>query len=395
MSKLVDRERLAKLAKALDQRMKAAVNAEEQRALAAEAKALEDAIKAAEEKDAVLASRIQALEGLVVGGEGEGLEAVIGDVAQNKADIAELKEFKDAHSHEEMEAGIQAADEKAQAAKDAINAFMSAEAIKEGAIDTLKEIQEYIESDGAAAEEMVANISAAQKAADDEKVRAEAEEAKIREEFAAADVALKAEMEEAMAEAVAGVHAHENKEVLDGINAEKVTAWDEAQAGAEAKAAELDAALKLELQAEIDADVKAVADDLALEKAKIVELQTFVEGHKDFDASELEGKVQALEEFQAGHDHTQMETDIEELQEAMANKVEQGAIDAAVEGLMSEEEVKAMLGNVVSSLALMMEDNKMVLKLGGVDGIELHSAELDMASDADIDEIIAGLDDEE
>jgi DNA gyrase/topoisomerase IV subunit B len=48
MSKLVDKERLAKLAKALDQRMKAAVSAEEQRALAAEAKALEDAIKADE-----------------------------------------------------------------------------------------------------------------------------------------------------------------------------------------------------------------------------------------------------------------------------------------------------------------------------------------------------------
>ena len=44
MSKLVDKERLAKLAKALDQRMKAAINAEEQRALAAEAKALEDAV---------------------------------------------------------------------------------------------------------------------------------------------------------------------------------------------------------------------------------------------------------------------------------------------------------------------------------------------------------------
>ena len=376
MSKLVDKERLAKLAKALDQRMKAAVSAEEQRALAAEAKALEDAIKAAEEKDAVLANRIQALEGLVVGGEGEGLEAVIGDVAQNKADIAALKEFQEGHSHDELQAGIQAADEKAQAAKDAIDAFMSAEAIKEGAIDTLKEIQEYIESDGAAAEEMVANIAAAQKAADDEKVRAEAEEAKIREE---------------MAEAVAGVHGHDNKEVLDGINAEKVAAWDGAQAGAEAKAAELDAALKLELQAEIDADVKVVADDLALEKAKIVELQAFVEGHEDFDASELEGKIQALEEFQAGHqDYNDAEVrglikdnadDILELQQAMEEKIE-------------EEQVKAMLGNVVSSLSLQMVDNKVQLSLGGVDGIAIAEVELDVADDNDIDEIIAGLDEE-
>ena len=382
MSKLVDKERLAKLAKALDQRMKAAVSAEEQRALAAEAKALEDAIKAAEEKDAVLAGRIQTLEGLVVGGEGEGLEAVIGDVAQNKADIAELKEFKDAHSHDEFakQADLEEVSEMAQAAKGAIDVFMAAADVQEGAVDTLKEIQAYIESDGAAADQMVKDIAAAQKAADDEKVRAEAEEAKIREE---------------MAEAVAGVHGHENKEVLDGISAEKVAAWDGAQAGAEAKAAELDAALKLELQAEINEDVKVVADDLALEKAKIVALQEFVDGHEDFDASELEGKIQALEEFQAGHDHAQMEGDIEELQETIASKVEQGDIDAAVEGLISEADVKVLLGNVVSSLSLAIVDNKVKLSLGSeADGIAIAEVELDMAVDADIDEIIAGLDEE-
>jgi hypothetical protein len=294
MSKLVDKERLAKLAKALDQRMKAAVSAEEQRALAAEAKALEDAIKAAEEKDAVLADRIQALEGLVVGGEGEGLEAVIGDVAQNKADIAALKEFQEGHSHEEMEAGIQAADEKAQAAKDAIDAFMSAEAIKEGAVDTLKEIQEYIESDGAAAEEMVANIAKAQKAADDEKVRAEEQEAAIRGEFAAADAEL---------------------------------------------------------------------------KAKIDALEEFQAGHEDYNDSEVRGLIKDNAD------------DILELQQAVEEKVE-------------EEQVKTMLGNVVSSLSLQIIDNKVQLSLGGVDGIAIAEVELDVATDDDIDEIIAGLDEE-
>ena len=367
MSKLVDKERLAKLAKALDERAKAA---------AAQAEA--NAKAHAEEKDAVLAGRIQTLEGLVVGGEGEGLEAVIGDVAQNKADIAELKEFKEGHSHDEFakQADLEEVEGVAQAAKGAIDVFMAAADVQEGAIDTLKEIQAYIESDGAAAEEMVANIAAAQKAADDEKVRAEAEEAKIREE---------------MAEAVAGVHGHDNKEVLDGIDAEKVAAWDKAQENAEAKAAELDAALKLELQAEIDNDVKVVADDLALEKAKIVALQEFVEGHKDFDASELEEKIQALEEFQAGHeDYNDSEVrglikdnadDILELQQAVEEKVE-------------EEQVKTMLGNVVSSLSLQMVDNKVQLSLGGVDGIAIAEVELDVATDDDIDEIIAGLDEE-
>jgi hypothetical protein len=39
-----------------------------------------------------------------------------------------------------------------------------------------------------------------------------------------------------------------------------------------------------------------------------------------------------------------------------------------------------------------MENDKVVLKLGGVDGIALTSVDLDMATDADIDAIIAGLD---
>ena len=56
------------------------------------------------------------------------------------------------------------------------------------------------------------------------------------------------------------------------------------------------------------------------------------------------------------------------------------------------EELKVMLGNVVNSLALSMEENKLKLKLGGVEGITIHETSLDMATDADIDEIIAGLD---
>jgi hypothetical protein len=51
-----------------------------------------------------------------------------------------------------------------------------------------------------------------------------------------------------------------------------------------------------------------------------------------------------------------------------------------------------MLGNVVNSLALTMENDQVVLKLGGVDGIALTSVSLDMATDAEIDAIIAGLD---
>jgi hypothetical protein len=54
--------------------------------------------------------------------------------------------------------------------------------------------------------------------------------------------------------------------------------------------------------------------------------------------------------------------------------------------------MKQIIGNVVDSLALTMENNKVVLKLGGVDGIDLASVSLDVATDKDIEDIIAGLD---
>ena len=53
--------------------------------------------------------------------------------------------------------------------------------------------------------------------------------------------------------------------------------------------------------------------------------------------------------------------------------------------------MKVMLGNIVNSLALTMENNKMVLKLGGAEGVAVTEVSLDMATDDDIDAIIAGL----
>ena len=71
------------------------------------------------------------------------------------------------------------------------------------------------------------------------------------------------------------------------------------------------------------------------------------------------------------------------------------SIADALEAYSTTEEMKTMLGNVVQSLALTMENDKVVLKLGGVDGIAITEVSLDMATDTDIDSIINGLDDEE
>ena len=415
MSKLVDRERLAKLAKALDQRAKDFANGLDTQ-VRADFKAQDD----------VLAERISTLEGLVVGGEGEGLEAVIGDVAQNKADIAvlmgeeegsvkkavadlqaihdqemdavenkvaALEAFQEGHDHAliesdidgleqaiaDMDAAYKAADVQGLADAKAYADEKIAALVNSApeAMDTLQELAKAIQDnkdvyDAYIAEhaQAMANLKAELQAEIDADVKAEADRA----------VAEEAKIREEMAEAVAGVHGHENKEVLDGINAEKIAAWDGAQAGAEAKAAELDAALKAEMQAEIDADVKIVADDLALEKAKIV----------------------ALQEFQAGHSHEAIEQEMaankQACEDAMAQEVidRNQAIADALEPFANEEEVKAMLTEVISSLDLSIADDKVILKLGKEEnGFVLAEQSLDLATDADIDAIIAGLDEEE
>lgn len=112
--------------------------------------------------------------------------------------------------------------------------------------------------------------------------------------------------------AIGKAHTHDNKTVLDGIDANKVAAWDAAQGNAEAKAAELDAALKSELQKEIDDDVKALADGQVKTNKEAIEnitkeggLIATAESNAKAHATELNTamntRVEALEAID--HDH--------------------------------------------------------------------------------------------
>ena len=76
---------------------------------------------------------------------------------------------------------------------------------------------------------------------------------------------------------------------------------------------------------------------------------------------------------------------------ATAGSVDKKIVDALA-AYTNTDDLKVMLGNVVNSLAISMEENKLKLKLGGVEGITIHETSLDMATDQDIDDIIAGLD---
>ena len=154
------------------------------------------------------------------------------------------------------------------------------------------------------------------------------------------------------------------------------------------------------LQGEIDAlEERLDAEGGLVDRIEAVE--GFVQGHShealqnEIDA--VEGRMDAVEAFVEAHDHAAMEQGIADNAAAIEAEVKEGgardaAIAAALEEYSTTEEMKGIIGNVVNSLALTMEDDKVVLKLGGVDGIALTSVSLDMATDADIDAIVAGLD---
>jgi hypothetical protein len=108
-----------------------------------------------------------------------------------------------------------------------------------------------------------------------------------------------------------------------------------------------------------------------------------------------EADIDALQTFanaQPGKDSAQ-DAKIKANADAIAKEVEdrEAAIAAALVPYSTTEEVKGILGNVVKSLALTMENDQVVLKLGGVDGVAVTSVSLDIATNDDIDAIIAGL----
>ena len=273
MSKLVDKERLARLAKALDSRAKAAVAAEEERALAAEqaieakADANAAAIAAinneetgllkqakdyadgvanteklrAEEQEGLLADRIETLEG-IVGSEAEGaFGEVKADVTENTAAIAKLnggvdeegsvaKAVADAVKVEKdraegVEAGFEtriAANAAFIAAQPAIDAEQDRRlGVLEGLIsggegddNALTQLQNAIDTAQAAAEAAQSDVDAVEQRLDAEGGlvdRIEANEATIAKLDGAVDV--EGSVKKQIADAIAGVKS----EVTDGL----------------------------------------------------------------------------------------------------------------------------------------------------------------------------------
>ena len=602
MSKLVDKERLAKLAQALDARAKAAVAAEKERALAAEqaieakananaaaiatinnaetgilaqakshAQGLVDGEKErAEEQEGLLAGRIETLEG-IVGGEAEGaLGQVKKDVADNKTAITTLnskvdvegsvtKAITDAVAVEKERAegaeqklseriaatetfvAAQPAIDKAQndrletleklvvggegeGIEKVIEDVADAKAAAEAAQTDVDAVEQRLDADGGLVDRIEANeaniarldgtvdvegsvkkqikdaIDEVNGAAETLEGRVAANEAfvagyaakeqKVREDFAAADAKVLADAKKYADEEITKLvdsapdAMNTLNELAEAINANKgvYDAYVEQHTAAMTK-------MKEDLQAEIDADVKAVVDaqklvnDTQAEtnagfEGRIAANEAFVKAHDDtardarikaledankeggavasaiqaaqkaaddadakaataqaaIDAVEerldkdgglvdrleaveafktthsheglqgeidaVEGRVDALETFKNGHSHTTMEQGIAANKAAIEAEVGkegvQGnrdkAIATALAAYSTTEQMKAILSSVVATLDLSIENDKLVLKLGGAEGVTLSETTLDMVTEAEIDDIIKGLD---
>ena len=230
-------------------------------------------------EDTKLAGRISTLEGLVVGGEGEGIEAIIGDVAKNKEDIADLKE-----ADITLQANIDL-----KVAKDDYNTKVAELAKADTTLSNRIKAFEVGGAQDVAAKE--ARLAAAEKDIDNLQT------------FVAAQPGKDQAMEQAIAANKAAIEAEVGKEGVQGAR---------------------------------DVAIKAAVDKEVTDR----------------DA----------------------------------------AIATALEVYSTTEEMKQIIGNVVNSLALTMENDQVVLKLGGVNGIKLASVSLDLATEDDINDIIAKLD---
>lgn len=109
--------------------------------------------------------------------------------------------------------------------KDKVDAFLAAADVGDAAVDTLKEIQTYITTHGAAADQMVKDIAANKKAVEDEATRAKTAEGT--NATAISDEATRAKAAEKVnADAIAEL----KKADYAGITSEKIAKWNAAQA---------------------------------------------------------------------------------------------------------------------------------------------------------------------
>ena len=137
------------------------------------------------------------------------------------------------------------------------------------------------------------------------------------------------------------------------------------------------------------AKINNVSSDLSNTKNMIYQVQAEV------DAAEI--RIEALES--GGGKIAEIEESVaaNKLAIDVLNGTGKGSVSKAIEDALNTfsntEETRALLNSVISSLVLTIEEDQVLLKLGGVEGVTITSVSLDLATYDDIDAIIAGLDD--
>lgn len=236
-----------------------------------------------------------------------------------------------------------------------------------------------------------------------EKERAEKEEQAIRTAFAAADATLKSDLQKEI-DADVKVEADRAKAEEADIRADFAAADTALQANIDLKVAKSDYNTKVAALENADTalsnrikafeaggaqDVAAKETRLAAAESDIDALQAFMNGHShealqqaiEANAAAIEAEVKANGARDAAI-KTAIDKEVEDRNKAIADELKDYSDTAAV---------KAMLTNVINSLGLAIADNKLQLTLGTNDYV-IKEVELDLATDADIDAIIAGLD---
>lgn len=429
-------------------------------------KQIKDAIDTVNQAADGLTDRVEVLEGEMDAVEAKlvGLEQVEGksltvqnaiDKAQADAEAkaAELDAALKQELQDEIDGDVQVVADELAKQKDAaqegtlahqikvekerMDAFMADADVQQGAVDTLKELQSYINTHGEAAQKMVDDIAAnktaieteaaraAKKEGDIEKALADAIAKEVTDRNAAIKVVTDAQAEinedvegrvaanEAFVAAQPAIDAEQDRRIkaLEDANKEGGAMAEAVQSAQEAADAAQDAADAAQgaadaaqgaadaAQADVDALEKRLDDPNGLVD-RLEAVEEFKQNHShdalqgEIDAAE--GRLDVLEAFQKAHSHEAMEKGIADNAKAIEDEVKEGgardaAIEAALEDFSTTEEVKAMLTNVINSLGLAIEDNKLQLTLGTNDFV-IKEVALDIATDADIDAIIAGLD---
>ena len=166
---------------------------------------------------------------------------------------------------------------------------------------------------------------------------------------------------------------------------------DAAQAAADAAQNDVDA-----LEGRLDDEGGLVARIAANEA--FVAAQPAIDEKQSDDIENLQGRMSTVETFVNNHSDVERDKKIDANAAAIEAEVKEGgardvAIATALEDYSTTVEMKSLVASVVASLSLELEDNKVSLTLGeGVEGVTLKEVYLNVATDDDIDAIIAGLD---